>query len=203
MDECFLDKNCEDLFSLLLVSDKTLRFNELHRAVNDLGLKMSRPTLINHLNHLLTRKMILQQKPRKQNVSYKVNYQRFQNLEQTLKTKVLLHVMENQERFKSFSIDEQTTYVTNTMTLTNLYRLKLIVQTILEPKKSYENSLQYLFINRFYNLFFTWLLQNCKDSKENVNASLNTIEHNIEHFTQILFDKIPKTSQPDKNEQHT
>lgn len=203
MNEHFLDKTCEDLFSLLLASDKTLRFNELYRAVNDLGLKMTRPTLINHLNHLLRRKMILQQKIRKQNVSYKVNYQRFQNLEQTMKTKVLLHVMENQERFKSFPIDEQTMYVANTMTLTNLYRLKLTVQAILEPKKTYENSLQYLFINRFYNLFNTWLLQNCKDSKENANVSLNTIEHNIEHFTQILFDKIPKTPQPNKNDQHT
>ena len=113
---------------------------------------------------------------------------------------MLLHTLENKKRFKSFPLDEQTMYVTNILTLADLYGLKLAVQCILEPKKSYENSLQYLFTSRLYDLFKTWLLQSCKDSKENAQASLNMIERNIEHFKQVLFDKIPETSQPNKNQ---
>ena len=140
------------------------------------------------------------QKTGKQNVSYKVDWQRFENLRQSFETREILHTLENKKRFKSFPMDEQTMYVTNILTLAGLYRLKLAVQCILEPKKSYENSPQYLFTSRFYDLFKTRLLQSCKDSNENAHASLNMIERNIVHFTQILFDKIPETSQPNKNQ---
>lgn len=139
--------------------------------------------------------------PKNRTISYKVNWQRFENLKQSLETrKTLSHTLENKKRFKSFPIDEQTMYVTNILTLAGLYRLKLAVECILEPKKSYENSLQYLLASRFYDLFKTWLLQSCKISKENAQASLKMIERNIEHFTQVLFDKIPETSQANKNQ---
>jgi hypothetical protein len=170
--------------------------------VTQLGFLAARELpLHEHLRRLHAHKRICRQRTGKQNFAYKVNLQRFENLEQSLETRrMLLRILENKRRFKSFPIDEQTMYVTNILTLADLYRLKLAVQCILEPKKSHENSLQYLFTNRFYDFFETWLLQNCKDLEESAQASLNMIERNIVRFTQVLFDKIPETSQSNKNQ---
>jgi DNA-binding HxlR family transcriptional regulator len=73
MDKELLDEHCKDIFSLLLVSSKPLRFNDLRRSLNTLGLKMTTPTVSKHLRHLRARKMIIREKIGKQNVSYKVN----------------------------------------------------------------------------------------------------------------------------------
>jgi hypothetical protein len=113
---------------------------------------------------------------------------------------MLQHTSENEKLFKSFPIDEQTMYVTNTLTLANLYQLRLEVQCTLEPKRSYENSLQYLFTHRFYELFRTWLLESCQNSTENTQKALSMIDHNIDHFTAELFDKASEFTQPDKNQ---
>lgn len=193
MSEQLLDKNCEHIFLLLLLSDKPLRFNKLHDTLNKLEVEMTAPTLIKHLNHLRTRRIILRQKTGKQSVSYTLNWQKFDNSKESLNTKeLLLRTEENKKRFNSFPMNEQIMYVTNIFTLVSLYRLKLAVQYILKPKEKYDATLAYLLTDKTYGLFKKWLLQNCKESEENARTTLNMIERNIQHFTKILFDKMPK-----------
>lgn len=195
MDKPLLDEYCKNIFSLLLVSDKALRFNELKKDLNDLGLKMSPPTLIEHLHHLQRHRVITRKREGRQNVSYRVNWERFETLKESMDyRKRILHILENEKRFKSFPIDEQAIYTTNILTLTGLYRLKLEIQDAIDPTKNFEHSLEFLLINRFFEFFKTWLLENCRSSTENAQVALNTIEFNIDHVQNQLFDKISKPS---------
>jgi len=197
MEKPLLDEACKNIFSVLLVSDKTLRFNEFHKTLNQIGLKMSKPTLIDHLHHLQKRKLLIRKKEGKQNVSYRVNWEKLETLQESMKTRqALRHIMQNKKTFKSFPIDEQVTYVTNIMTLTNLYRLKLEVQDVLDPTKNFEHSVQFLFTNRFFQFFKTWLLESCQEAKRtNGQKALDMIDFNINHFTDMLFDKQPQEQQ--------
>ena len=152
---------------------------------------MSKPTLIEHLHHLLKHRLLIRKKEGKQNVSYKVNWEKLETLQEGMKTRqALKDLLQNQKTFKSFPIDEQVTYVTNIMTLSNVYRLKLEVQDAIDPSKNFEHSIQFLFINRFFELFKMWLLESCHASKtEKAPEALSMIDYNITRITNILFDK--------------
>ncbi|MFQ6068821.1 MAG: ArsR/SmtB family transcription factor [Candidatus Bathyarchaeia archaeon] len=191
MVKLLLDETCEKIFSLLLASDKKLRFNELHRTLNQIGLEMSKPTLIEHLNHLKKRRLVIRKKEGKQNVSYRVNWEKLEHLGEAIKTRQRLkHMLENEKVFKSFPLDEQVTYVHNILALRNLYRLRLEILDVLDPSKNFEHSIQYLFTNRFFEIFKIWLLESCRKNKsECKEKALNMIEYNIKRYTDILFDK--------------
>jgi DNA-binding HxlR family transcriptional regulator len=195
MDKPLLDEQCKRLLSLLLASEKTLRFTELHETINGVGLKMSRPTLIEHLHHLQKHRLIVRKKEGKQNVSYRVNWEKLETLKKGIEyRRYLLHVLENKKRFKSFPIDEQVVYVAEILALTGLYRLKLEVQDTLDPSKNFEHSLQVLLINRFFEFFKTWLRESCINSPENGQTALSKIESSINSLQDDLFDRIPKPS---------
>lgn len=198
MEKPILDEVCKNIFSVLLVSDKGLRFNKLHGTLNQIGLKMSKPTLIKHLRHLQKRKLLIRKKEGKQNVSYKVNWERLETLQQSMKARQMAkNLLENKKRFKSFPINEQATYVTNILTLSNLYKLKLETQAIFNPRKNFENSIQFLFIYRFFEFFKTWLLENCQEAKTNEREKIiKTIDYNIQHIQNELFNEQLLTEQP-------
>jgi len=191
MGKLLLDEHCKNIFSVFLVSEKTLRFNELYRTLNNIGLKMSKPTLIEHLHHLLKDRLLIRKKEGKQNVSYAANWTKLETFQQSMKTKQFIkNLLGNEKQFKTYPIDEQVTYVTNLLTLGNLYRLKLEVQDAIDPSKNFEHSIQFLFINRFFELFKTWLLESCHASKtEKAPEALSMIDYNITRMTNILFDK--------------
>lgn len=161
MDKPLLDEHCKNILSLLLVTNKTIRFNQLWRDLNDLGLKITRPTLKKHLDHLQRHRVVTQKIEGKQKISYGANWKRFKTLKESMdyRQRILL-ILENEKRFKSFPIDEQAVYITSIVTLTGLYRLKLEIQDTLDPTKNFEHSLQFLLINRFFEFFKTWFLEN-------------------------------------------
>ena len=189
MDKPLLDEYCKNIFSVFLVSEKALRFNELYRTLNDIGLKMTKPTLIDHLNHLRKAKLLIKRKEGKQNVSYSANWTKLETFQQSMKTKQFIKsLLGNENQFKTYPIDEQVTYVTNLLTLGNLYRLKLEVQDAIDPSKNFEHSIQFLFVNRFFELFKRWLLESCHASEtEKASEALSMIDYNITRITNILF----------------
>lgn len=189
MSKPLLDETCKNIFSVLLVSDKKLRFNELHRTLNDIGLKMSKPTLVEHLNHLKKRRLLVRKREGKQNVTYRVHWKNLEHLADAIKSRqALKHLLKNKESFNSVPIDDQITYVHNILALRNLYLLRLEVSSIIDPSKNFEHSVQYLFINRFFEFFKTWLLENChKNKTECKEKALSMIEYNIQRYQNTLF----------------
>jgi DNA-binding HxlR family transcriptional regulator len=64
-----LDDICVDIF-FTLMAYKRLRFNELHRYLKMFGTDISKPSLIEHLDHLRKQKLISRKREGFQNVSY-------------------------------------------------------------------------------------------------------------------------------------
>jgi DNA-binding HxlR family transcriptional regulator len=49
---------------------KRLRFNELHRSLKKFGTDISKPALLEHLRHLIKKKLVKRKRKGDQNVSY-------------------------------------------------------------------------------------------------------------------------------------
>lgn len=73
MDKRFLDEYCKHIFTTLLLINKPLRFNELHRTLNQVGVKISKPTLAEHLKHLIKQNIVKREEKGKQNISYTIS----------------------------------------------------------------------------------------------------------------------------------
>jgi hypothetical protein len=183
-----LDEYCERIFSLLMVTNKKYRFNELHRQLGSFGAKMSKPTLIDHLQHLQGKGFIQRREEDKQNVSYKVNWKKFEDMKDDLAFKRRLELnLQNEETFKSLSLDEQITTLTSIFTIGELRYLKLYVLDILEPDKKPEHRFSYIFMHKLLDMYRLWLLDICKESKANSQKALEMIQRGIIGFEKELF----------------
>ena len=190
-----VDENCEKILALLLTRQKPIRFVELLKDLNGLGAKMSRPTLSQHLHHLQKHKLIVRKRKGKQEVNYAVDWERLKPLEQSINHKKnLLLYIENKERFKSFPIQEQAIYTSNIMTLENVHQLQIFIRNTLDPSKTFYNSLQLLFMHRIYEQYQSWLMESCRESKENAKQALEIVENNIKRVENMLFDKVKQSS---------
>jgi DNA-binding HxlR family transcriptional regulator len=64
-----LDDLCSEIW-LTLMAYNRLRFNELHKRLRQFGTNISKPALLDHLKHLIKRKLIERKEEGFQNVSY-------------------------------------------------------------------------------------------------------------------------------------
>lgn len=64
-----LDDICHEIW-FTLMAYKRLRFNELHRALKVFGTDISKPTLNEHLKHLIKQKLVRRKREEAQKVSY-------------------------------------------------------------------------------------------------------------------------------------
>jgi DNA-binding HxlR family transcriptional regulator len=67
-----LDDICHEILFTLMAYER-LRFNELHRMLKKFEIGISKPTLSEHLKHLLKQKLIKRKREDSQNVSYVLN----------------------------------------------------------------------------------------------------------------------------------
>ncbi|MBS7620074.1 hypothetical protein KEJ21_05460, partial [Candidatus Bathyarchaeota archaeon] len=63
-----LDDYCSNIFLEIIIREK-IRFNQLHKNLLALGVKLSKPTLSEHLKHLLARDLITRKVEEAQNVT--------------------------------------------------------------------------------------------------------------------------------------
>jgi len=184
------DEYCEKIFMVIAVSDeKKIRFNELHRRFERIGAKMSKPTLIKHLNHLTKNKIIQRNQEDKQKVSYGLNWKRFKQLQKTKKINgIALHFIKEKKAFKSISLEEQTTYIHAILIISELFNLKLTILSILEPENKLQNYFTQTFITRFFNIYAKLLLDSCKDSKENAQKIIHHINESINTLSKEFFE---------------
>lgn len=199
MTKLLIDELCEKIFMTLLVSDKKIRFNKLYQALNNIGLKISRPTLIKHLNHLKKRKLIIRKQEGKQKVTYQANWEKLKHLtEITQDQKIVKIMLENKKNFQSLPIEDQTVIIQNILTLRNLHLLKVEIIGIIDPKKSFEPAITHLFISQLFNIFEKWLLRNYRNNQlECKEKALPLVEYNIERYKNMLFEKINLPSDKD------
>jgi hypothetical protein len=147
------------------------------------------PTLVQHLNHLQKKGFIKRTRHNKQNISYRVNWEKFQALKQGLKFSPVEQNLENEKTFKSLPLNEQIVTLASIFTLGNFLYLKLYVLDILEPNKKPEHRFTYIFMNKWLDMFRLWLLDTCKESKETSQKALEMIQAAIDGFQNELFPK--------------
>jgi hypothetical protein len=189
MDE-IMDEYCTKIFGLLAITNKKFRFNELHRTLNDFGIKMSTPTLIEHLQHLHKKRYILRKREAKQSVSYALNWKKFEHFKEGLAYKEKVdRDLKSEETFKTLSLEDQVITIASILALAELFRLKASVLDILEPSKKVEHNLSYVFTGRLLDTYRFWLLDTCKESKENSEKVLALIQKAIDGFQKEYFGK--------------
>jgi len=190
MKEPNLDVYCQKIFAFLAMSKNPLRFNELHRALNNADFRVSKPTLIAHLNHLRKHKIVMRKVEGKQNASYSVNWNALDYLRFQVKYREALEKAQKDEKaFNSFSIDERVAYVTLMLSLQEVTRLKFEIRGFLEPKRKFEANVTFLFAQSTFEPFREWLLQTCLRSKEDAQKALSSIEELEQRIQNELFDK--------------
>lgn len=188
-----VDETCDKLLGYFVARDIKIRFNELHRALNGLNYRMSRPTLSKHLKHLVNDKMLKRNEEGTQNVSYEFNWDRFKHLREARKeSETVKSYLKNKKHFHTLPLDDQVDYVNIILLIRNMHQLKFILLAILEPKNAFDYSLQYMMNQRYLQTFNNWFIQNCKENKEEIRAkALPKIEETIEKFMSVLFDRRP------------
>ena len=190
------DKYCEKIFTVLAMSNKKIRFNELHRTLTNYNAKMSKPTLTEHLKHLIKDEIIQRHEEDKQKVSYEINWKRHKHLKKTKELSLAIaNQIRNEARFKSMSLVNQTIFVTAMLTLGELLYLKLIILNVLKPEDALLNRFSFVFTTKLYNFYTPWLLDSCRKSEENSQKILRHINKQIKFFRESFFEIIPEATQ--------
>jgi DNA-binding HxlR family transcriptional regulator len=175
----------------IIINEKT-RFNELHRKLTKYGAKMTTPTLIQHLNHLIENESIQRIEEDKQNVSYMINWKKYEQLQKEINQQVEINQtasnrIKNEKEFKSRSLEDQTVFTTAMLTIGELFYIKLQILDIIEPENKLRNHFSYTVIRRLYNVYATWLYESCKESKENSQKTINKIDKIIKDLRESCF----------------
>lgn len=157
--------------------------------LNKSNIKISTPTLSEHLKHMQKLKLITRRREGKQRISYEVNWEKLKYLQKTIESqKALKRITENEKTFTSFPIEEQVIFLTNVLSLRNLNELKLAILDTIEPDKNFEHNVQHALTHQFFDLWRTWFIKNCYvTTNENKLIALNIVENNIKHFEDELF----------------
>jgi len=190
------DENCEKILKILMIIDRKLRFNELHRILKKYNAKMSKPTLIVHLNHLVKYDLILREEEGKQKVTYTINWNKSKQLKKAKEiNQSILNHMKDQEIFKTKSLQWQTAFATATIMIGELFYLKLNILNILEPENKLQNTTSYTMIRQLFNTYLTLLYESCEESKENSLKVLHIIDKNIKRLMEECFVINPEVNQ--------
>lgn len=198
MDEPPLDEFCKKIFSLLTAASGSVRFNELHRALNRLNVKISKPTLSEHLKHLTDQGIFIRKEEGIQNVSYMINYDRYKSLKEAveLEREYVEFLQKNDERLKSQSIHDQVATIHGLMMMQELYVLRLELLNFSEPEKKLENSLQYLTTTRYFDYYKKRFLKSCEENKQKCDEALDEIEQVANSYVEMIFE--PKITKSEK-----
>jgi DNA-binding HxlR family transcriptional regulator len=179
-----------------MVSLNEFRFNELHRTLNNFGAKMSKPTLIQHLQHLLERDFIVRKEVEKQKVTYEANWEKFEYIKKSLehKQRIILD-NENQKRFKSLEPKEQLETLCYILALGELLRIKIELDDFLEPDKKPEHRFSYIFMSKFLDMYRLWFQDTLNTStKKGVQELMDTLEKGISMLRNEIFTSVKPES---------
>jgi len=185
----FIDETCEKIFLYLALTKNIMGFNDLHRGLIKTGLKMSTPTLAEHLKHLTKKKVLIRKKVGKQRVSYEINWKSFQHLHDARKIgKRMEKHFFNQGNYRDLSPKDELVVTESTIIYVMLQQLRLSILGILNPEKAFEYNLELLFILRYFDIYKSILIHGCKENKEEFGKQiLQLIEARLKEY----YNKIP------------
>lgn len=180
-----LDDTCIEIF-FTLMAYKRLRFNQLHKYLKKFGTDISKPSLIDHLNHLKKQKLISRKREGFQNVSYGLTDEINSLLsvpEEDIK-KWVENVIEGKnlpKKFRLLQFDEKEYYDRlsekqldetidkdlNRVLTQNLFELKTFIKYDLRLDRPERHAVFWKFVgNPLYRMLERFIVEDCRNSEK-------------------------------------
>ena len=194
MELSTLDEYCQKILGVLLLMRQDYRFNELYRFLNKNGIKISKPTLSEHLKHLMRHNLLLRQEEGIQKVIYKVNYDRFKKLAGAtdISQDVVTRFFLQREHFKSLPIDRKIECYHGIMVLQSLLLLKLELLSISQPENQFEYSITTQSTIQHFGTIRDWIIETIRDNPEVVKQATEELRNLIDQLEKEFFLVLPK-----------
>lgn len=167
-----LDDVCKKLFSAFFIrairKEEPIRFNELQRHLDENGLKISRPTLILHINHMIKKDLIKRTRVSKQHIEYSLDEERWIHLKELAEDQVRFNKFFDADKgsFNSATPFIQVSSVLFPLVLRSLLQIKYEILKIIEPENQFDYNLMILSYSTLWDNFKSWLLQNVRENED-------------------------------------
>jgi DNA-binding transcriptional ArsR family regulator len=190
MEEPPLDEYCKKILAILLLLRKKTRFNELYRFLNQHGVKISKPTLSEHLKHLTKLKILVRRKEGIQKVTYRINFERFEKLDESseLTQDIVTRHFQQEKMYKSLPVSRKIDLFHTLTILQSLMLLKLEILSISNPDKKFEYSLSHYSTVQHFGTIRTWLLDNLRENPEELEQATKELIDVTDRYMGILFE---------------
>lgn len=206
-----LDPYCTKLMAVFTLERKAYRFNELKRHLANIGLKMTTPTLILHLDHLVKKELVLREEKGKQFVTYRFYWERWEDSDELMRRRIIFEKILQQEidEFSSRPIIEQISYINNIAVLLFLMIIRESIVATAKPEKEFVANINMIHFGNIFNRARNMILNNVEKKGERyATQCLLTIDklaslyveakHEIEGFQQMALPTIHITEKTDK-----
>lgn len=172
-----LDKRCQKILLVMILKKDTMRFNELAKTLKKLGMEMSHPTLLDHLNHLVKERLVTRREEKAQYVTYRLNMNKIGESKKYLDRAVRIEKSWTKEKESLFSmlVDKQVEIVLQTLAVRKLYEIQARIALELDSK-NLEKQIGVLFWTSSIveNVEF-WLIQKAVEDQKYREELLKTI----------------------------
>jgi DNA-binding HxlR family transcriptional regulator len=178
------DEYCQRIFIVLTLTNRKIRFNELHKQLRNYGLKMSKPTLILHLGHLLRQKTILRLQQDRQIVFYEINWKRLEQLRKAHQiSQAALDYTTDEKTFNSKPLRHQINMTLDMLFLKELFMLKLSALYLLHPKERTPILSTISYIRTLYTVYARWLFKNIEKTEDKGEQLFKAIDETVDRLT--------------------
>lgn len=205
-----LDDICKEIWLTLLAKER-LRFSELHRSLKKLGTDISKPSLLEHLDHLIKQKLIMRKVEGFQNVSYGLTEEIYSLIHVSPEDMAeWLEVLENDEglpaKLRSIKFDMNAYYrkmtekqldqetdreLDDTLAL-GLFELKNLISYDLKIDKKESDADFWKFIgNPLYRMHERSVAEKCRESDRYKERLFEKIETLINELRSHKFPRKP------------
>ena len=180
-----LDQYCTRLLAFFMLTRETYRFNELKRQIKDMGLKMTTPTLILHLNHLVEKKLILRDEKEKQFVTYRFYWEKWQDADRSMRERIVFEKVLKQEMndFSRRPMMQQVAYVNLVSSTLFLLSLREAIVAKVKPDKEFMANINFIHFGNIFNQTRNMILKNVETKDERyATECILTIDRLLEHY---------------------
>lgn len=178
------DNYCPQILKTLINYGKEIRFNELYKLLNALGLTLSKPTLYDHLKHLMEVDIVTREEKGFQHVTYRINDKILEwspTLYKQLEEKYTKYFKESIEDFFSLSIEDQVTEAMRKSCWMFLERLRILI----DPNYEFEKGFALLLIaDPKYRFEENWIRARSWEDTQYQKLVHNKITEIIEDITE-------------------
>lgn len=181
--------------AVFIKSGQRYRFNQLYKEVKLSGIKITKPTFIEHLRHLEEKKLILKEEVDKLNISYGFNHELLGDIDRHIREQALSNriIDEKMRKFNSLPVKDQLSYVHNMYVITDLLILRDFIDAFVDDDKELLFQVNQNDYEKRKMAVANRLLKNCQEKGESYVAELKDVLEKLidSYFAQSLSPTNP------------